>query len=226
MLAYESAVAGCPGKRYRHQGSRVCRRGLQRRHRGDAFQTARVAYLGAVLLCSGTTVAPIEAFATAKTAKSGRTFYHSQIIARKDSGIKDINDLKGKDFAFVDPSSTSGHLFPKAGLIKLGIDPENFFGRVLFTGSHDANALAVANERGRCSDHRRPHSRCPPYRRIWSSARTSRWCGALIRSRSRRPFGARTMSAGTQGEDQDRVLEMQRHHLGRPGQTQPLRRDQ
>jgi phosphonate transport system substrate-binding protein len=95
----------------------------------------------------GTTVAAIEAFATAETSKSGRTFYHSQIITRKDSGIKDWKDLKGRTFAFVDPSSTSGHLFPKAGLMKLGFDPEKDFGRVLFTGSHDANALAVANKR-------------------------------------------------------------------------------
>ena len=106
-----------------------------------------VAYLGPFSYVLGTTVANIEAFATAETSKSGRTFYHSQIITRKDSGIKDIKDLKGKTFAFVDPSSTSGHLFPKAGLLKLGIDPEAYFGRVLFTGSHDANALAVANKR-------------------------------------------------------------------------------
>ena len=106
-----------------------------------------VAYLGPFSYVLGATVAPIEAFATAETSKSGRTFYHSQIIARKDSGIKEVGDLKGKTLAFVDPSSTSGHLFPKAGLIKLGIDPEKFFGRVLFTGSHDFNALAVANKR-------------------------------------------------------------------------------
>ena len=106
-----------------------------------------VAYLGPFSYVLGATVAPIEAFATAETSKSGRTFYHSQIIARKDSGIKEVGDLKGKTLAFVDPSSTSGHLFPKAGLIKLGIDPEKFFGRVLFTGSHDSNALAVANKR-------------------------------------------------------------------------------
>ena len=48
-----------------------------------------VAYLGPFSYVLGTTVAPIEAFATAETAKSGRTFYHSQIITRKDSGIKD-----------------------------------------------------------------------------------------------------------------------------------------
>ncbi|MGO4670769.1 phosphonate ABC transporter substrate-binding protein [Bosea sp. 2YAB26] len=106
-----------------------------------------VAYLGPFSYVLGTTVAPIEAFATAETAKSGRTYYHAQIITRKDSGIKEVKDLKGRTFAFVDPSSTSGHLFPKAGLMKLGFDPEKDFGRVLFTGSHDANALAVANKR-------------------------------------------------------------------------------
>ncbi|WP_439498524.1 phosphonate ABC transporter substrate-binding protein [Bosea sp. (in: a-proteobacteria)] len=106
-----------------------------------------VAYLGPFSYVLGTTVAPIEAFATAETAKSGRTYYHSQIITRKDSGIKEVKDLKGRTFAFVDPSSTSGHLFPKAGLMRLGFDPEKDFGRVLFTGSHDANALAVANKR-------------------------------------------------------------------------------
>src|ERR1044072_4712675 len=106
-----------------------------------------VAYLGPFSYVLGTTIAPIEAFATAETAKSGRTYYHSQIITRVDSGIKTVNDLKGRTFAFVDPSSTSGHLFPKAGLMKIGFDPDKDFGRVLFTGSHDANALAVANKR-------------------------------------------------------------------------------
>ncbi|HEV2512576.1 phosphate/phosphite/phosphonate ABC transporter substrate-binding protein [Bosea sp. (in: a-proteobacteria)] len=106
-----------------------------------------VAYLGPFSYVLGTTVAAIEAFATAETAKSSRSFYRSQIIARKDSGISDWKGLKGRTFAFVDPSSTSGHLFPKAGLMKLGFDPEKDFGRVLFTGSHDANALAVANKR-------------------------------------------------------------------------------
>lgn len=106
-----------------------------------------VAYLGPFSYVLGATIAPIEAFCTAETAKSGKTSYHSQIITLKSSGIDKIDDLKGRTFAFVDPSSTSGHLFPKAGLIKAGIDPDKFFGRVLFTGSHDANALAVANKR-------------------------------------------------------------------------------
>ena len=115
----------------------------------EALRSKRldVAYLGPFSYVLGTTVADIEAFAVAETKKAGRTFYHSLIVAHKDSGIKTVADLKGKNFAFVDPSSTSGHLFPKAGLIKAGFDPEKGFGRVIFSGSHDANAVAVQNKR-------------------------------------------------------------------------------
>lgn len=62
-----------------------------------------------------------------------------------DPEVKSLADLKGKTFAFVDPSSTSGHLFPKAGLIKAGFDPDNDFSRVIFSGGHDASAIAVQN---------------------------------------------------------------------------------
>jgi phosphonate transport system substrate-binding protein len=113
----------------------------------EALRSKRldVAYLGPFSYVLGTTVADIEAFAVAETKKAGRTFYHSVIVARKDSGIKTIADLKGRTFAFVDPSSTSGHLFPKAGLLKAGFDPDKDFGRVIFSGSHDSNAVAVQN---------------------------------------------------------------------------------
>jgi phosphonate transport system substrate-binding protein len=113
----------------------------------EALRSKRldVAYLGPFSYVLGTTQANIEAFAVAETKKAGRTYYHSLIVARKDSGIKSIPDLKGHTFAFVDPSSTSGHLFPKAGLLKAGFDPDKDFGRVIFSGSHDANAVAVEN---------------------------------------------------------------------------------
>lgn len=115
----------------------------------EALRSRRldVAYLGPFSYVLGTTVAPIEAFAVAETKKAGRTFYHSLIVAHKESGIKSVTDLKGKTFAFVDPSSTSGHLFPKAGLMKAGFNPEKDFGRVIFSGSHDSNAVAVQNRK-------------------------------------------------------------------------------
>lgn len=115
----------------------------------EALRSKRldVAYLGPFSYVLGTTVADIEAFAVAETKKAGRTYYHSQVITHKDTGIKTVADLKGKTFAFVDPSSTSGHLFPKAGLMKAGLNTDKDFSRVLFSGSHDSNAIAVQNRK-------------------------------------------------------------------------------
>ena len=115
----------------------------------EALRSKRldVAYLGPFSYVLGATIANIEAFAVAETKKAGRTFYHSQVVAHKDSGIRTVADLKGKTFAFVDPSSTSGHLFPKAGLMKAGFNTDKDFGRVIFSGSHDSSAIAVQNKK-------------------------------------------------------------------------------
>lgn len=106
-----------------------------------------VAYLGPFSYVLAAQVADVEAFAVAVTKKTGQSAYKSVIIARKDSGLAKTADLKGRTFAFVDPTSASGHLFPKAGLLQAGYDPESFFGRVIFSGSHDASILAVANKK-------------------------------------------------------------------------------
>ncbi|WP_183023037.1 phosphonate ABC transporter substrate-binding protein [Variovorax sp. UMC13] len=106
-----------------------------------------VAYLGPFSYVLANQVADVEAFAVAVTKKTGQSAYKSVIIARKDSGLAKTADLKGRTFAFVDPTSASGHLFPKAGLLQAGHDPESFFGRVIFSGSHDASILAVANKK-------------------------------------------------------------------------------
>ncbi|WP_219220057.1 phosphonate ABC transporter substrate-binding protein [Variovorax boronicumulans] len=106
-----------------------------------------VAYLGPFSYVLANQVADVEAFAVAVTKKTGQSAYKSVIIARKDSGLAKTADLKGRTFAFVDPTSASGHLFPKAGLLQAGYDPESFFGRVIFSGSHDASILAVTNKK-------------------------------------------------------------------------------
>ncbi|SEK15124.1 MULTISPECIES: phosphonate ABC transporter substrate-binding protein [unclassified Variovorax] len=106
-----------------------------------------VAYLGPFSYVLANQVAGVEAFAVAVTKKTGQSSYRSVIIARKDSGLAKPADLKGRTFAFVDPTSASGHLFPKAGLLQAGNDPDTFFGRVIFSGSHDASILAVANKK-------------------------------------------------------------------------------
>lgn len=104
-----------------------------------------VAYLGPFSYVLASQVADVEAFAVAVTKKTGKSAYRSLIVARADSGLESLADLKGHTFAFVDPSSTSGHLFPKAGIEKAGYQPDELFSRVIFSGSHDASILAVAN---------------------------------------------------------------------------------
>lgn len=106
-----------------------------------------VAYLGPFSYVLASSVAEVEAFSVAVTKKTGQSAYRSVILARKDSGLRSVAELKGRNFAFVDPSSASGHLFPKAGLQQTGLDPETYFGRVVFSGSHDASILAVANRK-------------------------------------------------------------------------------
>ena len=106
-----------------------------------------VAYLGPFSYVLATSVADVEAFAVAVTKKTGQSAYKSLIITRKESGIHQLSDLKNHTFAFVDPSSASGHLFPKAGLEQAGFDPATLFSRVIFSGSHDASILAVANQK-------------------------------------------------------------------------------
>jgi phosphonate transport system substrate-binding protein len=106
-----------------------------------------VAYLGPFSYVLATSVADVEAFSVAVTKKTGQSAYKSVILARKDSAIHTLADLKGHTFAFVDPSSASGHLFPKAGLEQAGFVPDTLFKRVIFSGSHDASILAVENKK-------------------------------------------------------------------------------
>lgn len=80
----------------------------------------------------------------------GNTFYYSRIFVRKDSGIKRLQDLKGKTIAFTDPVSSSGFLYPLAlfiekGLIAKGADPKTFFKEVYFAGGYEQAIRSLAN---------------------------------------------------------------------------------
>jgi phosphonate transport system substrate-binding protein len=75
----------------------------------------------------------------------GKTTYHGIIIARTASDIKDLSELKGKRFAWVDPTSTSGYLYPRALLAQKGINPDKDLGQQVAAGSHDKVVIAVMN---------------------------------------------------------------------------------
>lgn len=76
--------------------------------------------------------------------KKGETTYKSQFLVKKDSGIKSLEEIKGKKVAFVEPGSTSGYLFPAALLKEKGIDLENEI-EYLYSGGHDKSLQLLLN---------------------------------------------------------------------------------
>jgi phosphonate transport system substrate-binding protein len=70
--------------------------------------------------------------------------FHSVFITQPKSGIDSLADLKGHSFAFGDVNSTSGHLMPAYYMRAANVD-QNLIAKALYTGGHDATALAVAN---------------------------------------------------------------------------------
>ena len=70
--------------------------------------------------------------------------YYSVLIVRTDSGIEKVEDLKGKKVAFVDPSSTSGYIFPAVILKDHGIDIEKDI-TYQFAGGHDKALQLLVN---------------------------------------------------------------------------------
>lgn len=73
------------------------------------------------------------------------TQFRSVFITQKDSGIKALADLKGKQVSFGSQSSTSGHLMPRSFLLDAGIDPDKDFKRVAYSGAHDATIASVVS---------------------------------------------------------------------------------
>ncbi|MBC7543388.1 MAG: phosphate/phosphite/phosphonate ABC transporter substrate-binding protein [Candidatus Sericytochromatia bacterium] len=82
-----------------------------------------------------------------KSVRRGGDAFYGAIITRTDSGINSLQDLKNHTFAFGDPISTSGHIFPKKMFKAAGIDPARDFKNVIFAGGHDATVLAVYNHK-------------------------------------------------------------------------------
>lgn len=79
---------------------------------------------------------------------TGEPYYSSYIIARKDSGITKYSDLKDKIFGFVDEDSASGYKFPLLMMLtRWKIDPNSFFKKYFFLGSHVNVISAIYNKR-------------------------------------------------------------------------------
>ena len=76
---------------------------------------------------------------------NGETTYQSWLIVPATSPAQSLADLRGKTFAFTDPWSNTGRLYPTVMVKEMNETPETFFGRTFFTYSHDDAIRAVAN---------------------------------------------------------------------------------
>ena len=86
----------------------------------------------------------VEPLAAAKEP-DGDVGYHSHLIVRADSIHQKLEDLRGKSLAFADPNSASGYLIPLVSLRAIGIEPEKFFGRTVYSGGHEQSVLGVVS---------------------------------------------------------------------------------
>jgi phosphonate transport system substrate-binding protein len=81
-----------------------------------------------------------------KTVEKGKDTYKSFIVVRKDSGLKNFNDLRGKKFSFVDKQSTSGYLFPRVMMADLGVTKlDDYFSKVVFLDDHLSSLISIYN---------------------------------------------------------------------------------
>lgn len=73
----------------------------------------------------------------------GKVTYQGVFITTANSGIKTLDDLRGRVFAFTDPMSNTGYDYPMSVIRARGDSVEGFFARFIFTYSHDRSIAAV-----------------------------------------------------------------------------------
>jgi phosphonate transport system substrate-binding protein len=91
-------------------------------------------------------VAKAEAVAAFGNKDGKPDTYWASLVTWPGSGIKTVADIRGHSFAFSDPASTSGHLFPAYGLRRAGIDPDKDI-KPIFAGSHTSSYEALYNHK-------------------------------------------------------------------------------
>lgn len=102
-----------------------------------------VAYLGPKSYVEAAKRANAEALVVEVDGESGLPGYRGIIITKKGTGLKSLEDIKGKTWAFTSSQSTSGTLVPTVMFSKAGIDPKKYFKKVIYSGGHEASILSV-----------------------------------------------------------------------------------
>jgi phosphonate transport system substrate-binding protein len=91
-------------------------------------------------------IAKAEAVAAFSNKEGKPDSYWASLVTYPTSGIKTVADIRGHSFAFSDPASTSGHLFPAFGLRKAGLDPDKDV-KAIYAGSHTSSFEALYNHK-------------------------------------------------------------------------------
>jgi len=86
----------------------------------------------------------------AKPTTRGGPFYQGLIVTRADSGIRQLTDLRGKDFCYVRRGSTSGFLYPRALMRQVGLDPDKDLGGSHYGETH-INTLRLLDDQEACA---------------------------------------------------------------------------
>ena len=89
-------------------------------------------------------LAKAELVATFSDSTGQPATYNASIVTWPGSGVTDLSQLGGHSFAYSDPASTSGHLYPAFGLKSNGIDPDGGV-QAVYAGSHTASFEAIRN---------------------------------------------------------------------------------
>ncbi len=89
----------------------------------------------------------VEPFVTTINADKS-VGYYSVLYTKASNPASKLEDLKGTNLCLVDPNSASGNNVPRYSLSKRGIDPDTFFSKVVYAGSHENAVMAL--EQGTC----------------------------------------------------------------------------
>ncbi len=85
-----------------------------------------------------------EAYPLLGSVRYGYPWYYASLYARRDSGIKTLEDLQGKIWIYNDTGSTSGYVLPNMLFEANGIE----FSSIVTTGGHTNSMVALYEGQG------------------------------------------------------------------------------
>ncbi len=141
----------------------------------------------------------LPAVPIATATQAGSPTYLGYFVVRRDDGAQDLVRLRGKSIAWVERTSTSGYLYPRALLRSRKIDPDAFFSQTRMAGDHDkaldlliAGAVDVATVSNNLLDRPRPrHASHVPLLRVIAKTRRIPLDCLVVHQSVDRTFAAR-----------------------------------